>query len=389
MSHQPFKICLVGLSVELKKIDILNYLKSVFPSSELSLEMKLRANGKNQGWAVLNTKDKKLYRKVLDAQEFCLKGKKFFAKRYLQPEELKKFQGDFNRRRVFIKSIPRRVTSEQLVDFFRVYGELEDGYIVQNSNSKFGLNYGFLVFKHIEDARNLVKFNRINFYGKFLIVEKFRSKKNKGKNLEKTKRKNFSGKKVLKIKHKKKSKKFYKGRIASGLTKDGQSGHRRGSGNRELEELLTKEQHGRLNHYESHDLSRARMGLGTYKQICRARNLPIITPYIVNYGVQSPEEEDRISPQISPETSPRLLRGGHYPRKISTGVCEARMSPQLDFNLEEESSASKAIAASVLLTGHVLSNLRFGGPRGKNGSRNLFDELGRRENRHQRDAYGW
>lgn len=388
MSLQFHKICLVGLSVEFKKSEVLNYLTLLYPNSEFSLDMKFRGNGKNQGWATLGVKDQKLHQEILETGRFSYRGKNFFAKRYLEPEELKKFQEDFNQRRVFVKNIPRRVNNKQLASFFRVYGELEDAFIIQNSNKKIGLNYGFLVFRCIQDAQRLLKFNRIDFFGKFILIEKFRSrKKRKEKKIEKkykAKNSKFDRKKNTKNKKKitdggKRKTTHYATDFNISSQGEGNLGKSR---NNELQLLLQKEQRGVLNHYEEHDLGRIRMGCMTYKQLCSVNNVPIITPYLINRGDFGKNQENSLASKV--ENLQFIRRRFSFER---AKYQNPEIRPLLDFSPEGESSLSKAVKVSKLLFGHKKSNLRF---RCSTEDKNKpFSDLRMRSKVNDKFVYGW
>lgn len=168
------KICLVGLSVDYTKQDILDYMQSLFPSAQFELNMKLKKNNKNKGWAALTT-DRQIFKKsILEMKKFNLKGKNFFATDFLEKEDLQKFQEDFNRRKLFVNKIPLEVTTMQFRDFFEQFGELEDAFVVTSKRKKLDLNYGFLIFKRREDSERLLEHEVIDFSGSEVTIERFR-----------------------------------------------------------------------------------------------------------------------------------------------------------------------------------------------------------------------
>lgn len=168
------KICLVGLSVDYTKKEILDHLQSLFPTAKLDLAMKLKKNNKNRGWATLTTEKERFKKLILEMKKFNLKGKNFFAKDFLEKDDLHKFQDDFNRRKIFVNKVPLEITTTQFRSFFEHFGELEDAFVVTTKNKKLALNYGFLIFRKREEAEELLKLEVVDFQGSEVTVERFR-----------------------------------------------------------------------------------------------------------------------------------------------------------------------------------------------------------------------
>lgn len=177
MLSTPKKICLVGLSKKCTKLELASYLSSIYPSSTFTLILKANKHGHNFGWATVTTKDRHLYKAILETREFCLKGKAFFAKQFMNKNRLKKFRREFEMRKVFVNRIPLDVEDHQFRRFFSQFGELEDSFIVSNKEGRLAFNYGFLVFRRLEDAENLLRLGSVEFEGGYLDIEGFRSGK--------------------------------------------------------------------------------------------------------------------------------------------------------------------------------------------------------------------
>lgn len=180
MKSSSKKIFLVGLSVDFTKREVINYLSSTFETKNFFLEMKIKRNSKNVGWAVLHVKSRTLYEKILNKGSFELKGKSFFAKKYMDGNELQRFKEELHMRRIFVKGLPDSINDKEFREFFEVFGDLEDAYTIKDESCKErssrSLGYGFLIFKRIEDALEIVKLNEIEIDGYLVKIEKYRSK---------------------------------------------------------------------------------------------------------------------------------------------------------------------------------------------------------------------
>lgn len=183
MKSKSKKVFLVGLSVDFTKREVIDYLTTTFSTKNFFLEMKLKNNKKNIGWAVLHVKSRSLLNSILDRGTFELRGKKFFAKKYMDREELHHFKKELNQRRLFVKGLSDSVTNERLKYFFERYGELEDAYVIRDN--KFGkkratsLGYGFLIFSNAQDAEKLHGQKKVVIDGLRVKIEKYRSKEEK------------------------------------------------------------------------------------------------------------------------------------------------------------------------------------------------------------------
>lgn len=183
-----FKLMLVGVPVELKKRDLFNFFSSTFETKDLFFEMKKRKKTKkNQGWAVIHVPTKQIYERALEQKQFLLAGKKIFANRYMQGEELKKFKRELNQRRLFLKGVPQSFTDEDIRNYFKKFGDLEDAYCVrrkvdqQHHSQGEGFCYALVIFKKVKDAERLLKLEKLVMNDIVLDVQQFRTKEEKAR----------------------------------------------------------------------------------------------------------------------------------------------------------------------------------------------------------------
>ena len=67
---------------------------------------------------------------ILSKSSFFFKDRTFFVKPYLSGEDLAKFKLNIARRRVFVHNIPAIVTNDNLGSIFKIFGPVEDAYLI-------------------------------------------------------------------------------------------------------------------------------------------------------------------------------------------------------------------------------------------------------------------
>jgi len=108
------------------------------------------------GTLMLSSKEEK--KEILDTGTFFLSGRKFHAKPFLTGKELKVFQQNVKKRRVFVNFIPRYITNAQLKVAFSKFGQIEDAFIITDiKRNNTSLGYGFIIFKNIYSAENAIR----------------------------------------------------------------------------------------------------------------------------------------------------------------------------------------------------------------------------------------
>lgn len=179
------KICLVGLPTGCSRVQLLQYMSKLFPKAKMHVSMKTKKSKKNHGWAILFVKDKKTFEAILNIGTFHLDGKNFFAKEFMEKEQLKSFKINFNKRKVFVRKIPLFVNKNEFIKIFEMFGELEDAYIVSARYRKLKTNYGFVIFKRIFDAERLINEGGVNYKGHRLLTDQFRGRQDDNQDYKK------------------------------------------------------------------------------------------------------------------------------------------------------------------------------------------------------------
>jgi RNA recognition motif-containing protein len=95
---------------------------------------------------------------ILNHSPYKLSDRLFHAKPFLKGKQLKQFQENVKKRRVFINCIPGEFSNELLKEAFSIFGKVEDGFAIKevNMDSK-NVGYGFVMFKDIKSAEKAIE----------------------------------------------------------------------------------------------------------------------------------------------------------------------------------------------------------------------------------------
>lgn len=177
-----YKVFLVALDPKFTKEDLLSFFKSKFPSvidvnfnqpKKKQRKFSRKRKAKGNGILILNSKSD--LDQILSRQGFELGGRRFFCKPYLKGKKLKKFKKDVTRKRVFIHNVSSSMTNKKLRQLFLTYAQIEDAFLINNKTEKTGQMdiqkpekeqgtlYGYVMFKHLEDAQEIITKGYVDF----------------------------------------------------------------------------------------------------------------------------------------------------------------------------------------------------------------------------------
>lgn len=166
------KILLIGLSGEHTPQTIELFFKKTF-NSILRVKMKKRNKKSNkvEGIGTMILGDPLERDQILKKGQFFLKGRKFHAKPFLKGRELKEFQNNVKRRRIFVNFIPRNTSNEKLKRTFLIFGEIEDAFVITDiKRDNKSLGYGFVMFYQVSSAEKAIQQGSINLEGSTIKI---------------------------------------------------------------------------------------------------------------------------------------------------------------------------------------------------------------------------
>lgn len=156
-NHQNIhKIFLVGLNPKFKFPELLEFLKTRFPSVISCTSKSSNKSGKiKTSIATVSLLCEEEARELIQLGSLEFKGRTIHSKPYLTGKELERFKESVNRRRVFLHNINPRVKNEALREVLSKYGEIEDAFVIKKKkakSSKVHRNIGYVIFQEEAEA---------------------------------------------------------------------------------------------------------------------------------------------------------------------------------------------------------------------------------------------
>ena len=161
-----------------------------------------RIFGIRKGYCHITFKEKEAYDKCLKQTYKNFKNRRLICRPLLKGQKLKAFNQKYNMTRIHVKGIPKEWNNVYFTDFFRKFGEVENGYILKHHISKKQLNYGFISFHSAESVQNCVDQSPIKEGKIKLLVSKFDI--DKSSNIQKSQKGVKNKKKINKKKNEEK-----------------------------------------------------------------------------------------------------------------------------------------------------------------------------------------
>lgn len=157
-----------------------------------SIEMKKRKKGINKGFCIVKFSNGKIAERVLKRKEHFIEKRLVTCREYLNGGELKKSKQEKNNRKIYISGLSPDITNEDIMDFFKKFGEVEAGYSLKNDITGKSKGFGFVTFqeeisveKVFENAHDLelkgakISVERFNYGKKGVINLSNNNKKSK------------------------------------------------------------------------------------------------------------------------------------------------------------------------------------------------------------------
>jgi hypothetical protein len=133
-----------------------------------------------KGYAFVNFSAEQSKDKLLATKFIEVNGSKLQAKEHKKGKKLTEAVEKNGQRRIFVKQIPGNWDSEFLKKNFLNFGKIEHAYLsVKKKNSEH--HSGHLIFTELEAANKLIQMGKVEIQGSELLIEKFKSKKEKNK----------------------------------------------------------------------------------------------------------------------------------------------------------------------------------------------------------------
>ena len=156
-----------GLSGISNETEILSFLRRRFRGvARISFPKK-----SSSGYAFVTMKDEAAKEEILRAKNLRFKKRELKTKEFLTGQRLSKFKFQLGERRLFVRSLPVSTKDSELYEFFSKYGEVETAYIIGDRITKRPKNFGYVLFKDVEVARDVAALQKIRFKRRKIRVQ--------------------------------------------------------------------------------------------------------------------------------------------------------------------------------------------------------------------------
>ena len=157
-----FVACLPGTT---NPQEVTEYFKKFSYFVKVKLKYKNRAKKICAGYCIV-TVTSDAVDKILSYPKHFFKGRYLDCKRFSKGKQLSKEKSKLEKKKVFIRNIPRNMSDQDLKNIFsKEFGEVERAYIIRSSK-KIGKKqnlYGFVFFKDKKSAQNAIKMNILKY----------------------------------------------------------------------------------------------------------------------------------------------------------------------------------------------------------------------------------
>ena len=187
MERSRHKIFLYGIAVNFKDQEVFNFFKKKFKSTVKVKLLKQKGRRRlNKGSGFLEVLSRKEAEEIINTETFFFKGRKFFAKEFLDGDALNNYKKDLERRRLFIYNIYARLSNEQLISFFNEIVPIENVYVIEKEKFKnsprllandIEKRYGYVVLRRASDAQILLDIREFRIGSSVAVVKKYDSEK--------------------------------------------------------------------------------------------------------------------------------------------------------------------------------------------------------------------
>ena len=191
-------VFITGLSADMKRKGLMEYFRSIYPSTINFTAKRLGSNKKTPGFGFLLLGREEEVRAALKRKNFYFRGRTLKAEPYLAEEDLKRHKEEVENGKVFVGKIPPGMNSQYLRKAMeRAFGQVDSAHVVSNSSykRKKRKGFGYVVFSTRALADKAIAMNKlyVETFKVSLNLERAKERTSSDKNnkdLFKTKQKN-------------------------------------------------------------------------------------------------------------------------------------------------------------------------------------------------------
>ena len=155
----------------MKRKDMIEFFKSIYPSTINFTPKRLGRNKRVPGFGFLVLRSEKEAQDALKCEKFLYRNRELKAEPYLTEEDLKTQKDGFEKKKVYVGKIPRRMNTKELKKAMEeAFGEIQKAYIIINSSykRKHRRGFGYVIFNTEASAKKAIE-------AKYLEIASFKT----------------------------------------------------------------------------------------------------------------------------------------------------------------------------------------------------------------------
>ena len=172
-----YKVFVGGLSSDTKQTELQDYFEKFGGIIKCQPQTWKGCNSKCRGFAIVQFTDENAYLNVLKTKHF-FKGRYIECKKaFSSKKELKKYEDNLIKRKIFVGGLPLWAQSLDLENYFQAFGEVEMAYVVKNKQNQNSKGFGFVCFKNKKDCDQVLSTKKFNFHEKKVVCSAYHAPK--------------------------------------------------------------------------------------------------------------------------------------------------------------------------------------------------------------------
>lgn len=173
--EQKFELFVSKIPFNMGEEKIVSYFKKYGEVKHIEVKQK---NGNLPKIAYLFMNNIESYEKILRTNSHIIEESEVDVEELLTGDELKKKEKEISLRRISVFGIYGKISNDDFLDLFKVFGEVEIGYTVNYRDNPIK-RYGFVTFKNRISVDKACKAKKIKINGKNAKIKKFVFKEKK------------------------------------------------------------------------------------------------------------------------------------------------------------------------------------------------------------------
>ncbi|KAL7064905.1 hypothetical protein AAHC03_05785 [Spirometra sp. Aus1] len=174
------KIYVGDLPEKTTKDDLLEYFKQ-FGTVEDPFVAKDFKTGKSLNYGFVTFSDPQSVDKVLNAATHFLKGSRIYVRRFKEPSQREASTAPtsqelptFSTVKIYVGDLPEKTTKDDLLEYFKQFGTVDDPYVAKDFKTGKSLNYGFVTFSDPQSVDKVLNAAPHFLQGSSISVRRFK-----------------------------------------------------------------------------------------------------------------------------------------------------------------------------------------------------------------------